>query len=524
MKSKLKDNLFAAITSAALIVAVVLVNIVLYSLTAINGWYIAYAEELDLTVSGNTDALFADAMASGRKVDIIFCMPEDELALHQTGKDVLNTAKQFEERYPDFISLKFYNIRTMQDQDGNIVDFSKYQYDGLGREVTLHKGSVIFSSSVRDAAGLEREDFTVLSNAYNGVPFVDFYHIDAEGYITAYNGEETLASRILWTLSDEHKIAYFTTGHGESVDVAFTNMLASAGYYFNMIDLVRYDLYRSSAIEDKDELIGKDGLDLDRAGLVIISNPTADFAKGKDGVRTELDKLEQYLAEGGSVYVTLDPYASKLDNLEALLADYGMKLSVSKDSDGNSVRNIVKDSKNAITTDGYTFVANYPEGDIGKALNEKTGAFVADDVVVKNVGAIELSGTAKPVLVASSAAITVADGSKTDGEGSYCVAAISEKTVGAKTARVYLSSGVYLTASDAVISDSYANRNFVYALFDTFFGASVAPYGCKVVPYETGVLEDLTMGTARIYTAFIMAVPVILTVVAVVINKRRKNR
>ncbi len=524
MKNKLKDNLFAAGISAALIIAVVLVNVVLYSLTAINGWYIAYAEEQDLSISGNTDVLFKDAIAEGRTVDIIFCMPEDELAKHTTGKDVYVTAKQYEERYPDFIDLKFYNIRTMQDADGNIVDFEKYKYDGLGNELYLHKGTVIFTSTARDAAGLEREDFTVLSTVYNSVPFVDFYHIDTEGYISAYNGEEVIASRILWTLADEHKIAYFTIGHGEGVDMAFTNMLSSAGYYISMLDLVRTDLYRSSTITDKEELKGKEGLDLDRAGLVIISNPTADFSKGVDGVRAELDKLEQYLEEGGSLYVTLDPYAGKLANLEALLSDYGMKLSVSETSDGQTVRNIVKDPKNAITTDGYTFVANYADNDVGDKLAGKTDAYVSDDVVMKNASEITLTGSAKPVLVASGSASTVANGQKVDGKGGYCVAALSERVFGTKTARIFLASGVYLTASDAVVSDSYANRNFVYALFDSYFGASVAPYGCAVVPYDTGILEDLTMGTARVYTALIMALPVVLTVVAVVINKRRKNR
>ncbi len=524
MNNKLKDNLFALVTSVAIVVAVVLVNVVLYSITAINGWYKSYANtDLDLTIGDNTDALFADAIAKGRKVEIIFCMPEDELAVHTTGKDVYSTAKQFEERYPDFIELKFFNIRTMQDDDKNIFDFEKYKYDGLGNEIIMHKGSVIFTSTVREG-GLEREDYTVLSTVYNGVPFVDFYHLDSEGYISAYNGEETIASRILWTLTDEHKIAYFTTGHGESVDAAFTNMLASAGYYVQMVDLVRNDIYSSSKINDKDELKNKKGLDLDRAGLVVISNPTADFTKGADGVRAEIDKLEHYLSEGGSLYVTLDPYTKPLSNLEELLGTYGMKLSVSESKDGKIVRNIVKDPKNAITTDGYTFVANYAENEAGDKLGEKTNAFVSDDVVVKNSSEIVLSGGAKPVLVASSAAVTVADGSKVDGEGGYCVAAISEKTAGEKTSRIFLATGVYLTASDAVISDSYANRNFVYALFDSFFDAPVAPYGCTVVPYDTGRLEDLTMGTARVYTALIMAIPVILTVGGIVINKRRKNR
>lgn len=510
MKSKLKNHLFAAVFSLLLVVVIILVNVVLYSLTAINGWYIAYAEEIDLTVSGNTKELFADAEAEGKKVKIMFCMAEDDLAMHTTGKDVLDTAKQLEALHPSFIELVFYNIKTQQDADGNLVDLRKYETDMAGNKVPLHSGSVIFSTTVSDGFGGVREDYRVVSTEYNGVPFVDFYHIDADGYITAYNGEEFMASMILWTLADEHKTAYFTTGHGESVDVAFYNMLVCAGYYVEPLDLLRNDFSTEM---------------LEKAGFVIISNPTADFAKGKDaGMRTEIERLEYYLKEnGGALYVSLDPYASPLVNLESLLSDYGITVATGKNADGNTVRRIVKDARNAITTDGYTFVANYADTETGAALAQKTDAFVPDDVVVKDVGELVLSGSAEPVLMTSSGASSVLDGD-TEG-GSFCVGALSKMAAtNGKTARVFVTSGIYLTASDAVISDSYANRNFVYALFDEVFGASIAPYGCRIVPYNTEYLEDLTMGTAGVYTALIMAVPIAAAVVGIVINKRRKNR
>ncbi len=530
MKNKLKDNIFAAVITAAVIAAVVLANIVLYSLTAINGWGIVYAEELDLTISGNTDALFKEAIEDGRQVEIIFCMPEDELAVHETGKDVLNTAKQFEERYPGFIDLKFYNIRTMQDDEGNVIKdrFEKYKTDKYtGEEQQLHKGSVIFSSTYVDEAGVAYpEEYTVLTATYSGVSFVDFYHIDSEGYVTAYNGEEIIASRVLWTLAFEHKTAYFTTGHGESVDVTFANILISAGYNIKMLDLVRNDLYSAAAEAEKlDGNRVSQGLNIDEAAMVIISNPTADFSKG-DSVRAEIDKLEDYLSTyGGALYVSLDPYVGKLKNLEGLLEKYGMKISESTDDTGKSIKNIIKDSSNAITTDGYTFVANYADNNAGKSMADKTENFVSDDVVVKNMGAIEVSGIAQPVLIASSSASLLANGERVDSKGEYCVAAVSEQLASnGNTSRIFLTSGVYMTASDAIISDSYANRNFVYAVLDVFFDASVAPYGCRLVPYSTGVLEDLTMGRARAYTALIMLVPVILAVVGIIVNKRRKNR
>ncbi len=506
MKNKLKTNLFSAVVTSAVIAVIVLVNVVLYSLTEINEWYFAYTESIDFSISGNTDDLFAEAEREGRKVKIIFCMPEDDLEAHMTGADVLKTAKQLEERHPDFIDLVFYNIKTQKDEDGNLVDFTKYMTDGRGNEVKLHSGAVIFSTTVSDGVGGVREDFKVLNAQYNGIPYVDFYHIDTEGYITAYMGEEVMASSILWTFADEHKVAYFTNGHGESVDLAFAAMLTKAGYYIEQLDLLR------------------GGIPASEAGLIVISNPTADFAKGKDGVYSEIEKLSAYLeTNGGALYVSLDPYANPLPNLEELISEYGIKVASGKNGEGKTVRRIIKDSRNAIYPDGYTFVANYADNAIGEALKSKTEKYVNDDVVVKDVGELVLSGGAKEVLVTSSSASSMLDG---EGEsGKFCIAAISKKaSKNGGEARVFVTSGIYLTASDAITRDSYANRSFLYALLEQEFDSSIAPYGCRTVPYIEAILEDLTMGTARIYTVLVMSVPAILAVLAIVINKRRKNR
>ena len=56
------------------------------------------------------------------------------------------------------------------------------------------------------------------------------------------------------------------------------------------------------------------------------------------------------------------------------------------------------------------------------------------------------------------------------------------------------------------------------------FGATDLPYGCKTVYYDTEKLNDLTMGTARVYTAFILAIPAALAVFGAVVILRRKNR
>ena len=98
------------------------------------------------------------------------------------------------------------------------------------------------------------------------------------------------------------------------------------------------------------------------AGLVIISNPKNDFETSLEGslVHTETERLREYIERGGNLYVSLDPFVKKLPVLEGVLADYGIK--VSRSLEGTDLADIVKDPVNAITTDGYTIVADIAEG------------------------------------------------------------------------------------------------------------------------------------------------------------------
>ena len=83
---------------------------------------------------------------------------------------------------------------------------------------------------------------------------------------------------------------------------------------------------------------------------------------------------------------------------------------------------------------------------------------------------------------------------------------------------------MFLTATDAMVTKGYANKDFVYALFDVLYERGDMPYGTSSIVYDSYMLENLTMGTARIYTAIIMAVPAVLAIVCAVVFIRRKNR
>ena len=499
IKSAIGTEKFSASAMTALVLAVVaVVNVILYALVQLFGLYLYKPESDDLSISGATDALFASAIAENKKVNIYFCYSEDEVKNHDTGSFVYQTAKYYEERYPGFIELDYINILTRRNKNGEIVSLSKYQTDMYGNETPIYGSSVIFECG---------NNYRVITDTATSAGYAPFFTLDSNGEVTSYNGEEVMAGMISWVLSSEHKSAYFTRYHGETADPAFSNLLSCAGYYVNVIDL------RKEEIPDD-------------ADLLIISNPTSDFeaARAGSGIRAEIDRIKTYIERGGNLYVELDPYVKTLPVLEGLLLEFGIKFSTTETEKGGKLRNIIKDPKNAITTDGFTLVAEFSDSELSKKIEDGVSKYTTGDVMVREVSALELSGNAKPLLVSSSSAVLEAGGQTVSPSGSYCIAAYSEVTSEGGTAKVFVIPSVYLAVSDSLITNGYSNKNFIYSLLDEFFGAENLPYGCNTVLYDTQMLENLTMGTARLYTAIILLVPAAIAVAGVFVIVRRKNR
>ena len=491
------DGFSSATLTTAIIAVTLAVNVLFYVLTISLGLYIVPKEKDETTLSGATDTLFEQAINDKRKVKISFCYPEEDLKTHDTGAFVYKTALEFQKRYPEFIEIEYINIITKRNSKGEMVNLSAYQKDMRGNDTPIYRSSVIFESTTAT-----KHNYIVITDTASAVGFSNFYTLNSSGEATSYSGEEFMAAMISWVLQDEHKTAYLTTSHSEQADVSFANLLSAAGYYIDVINL-------------KESEVPED------AGLVVISNPRSDFERAAEGssVRTEIERLDSYVKGGGNLYVTLDPYVKRLAVLESFLSECGISFSVLANESGYH-RNIVKDSNNAITADGFTLVADYAEGDVSSAIEQRVDFFTDGGVIIREASALELSAGAKPLLISSSASVCEADGKTTSTDGKYCVAAYNDIGEG----RVMVVPSIYISVADALITNGYANKEFLFASFEYLFGAKGMPYGCRAVLYDTQTLENLTMGTARLYTAIILAIPTAIAVVGSVIIIRRKNR
>ena len=489
------DGFSSTAMTAALIAVVMIVNIFLYIVVQAFGLYWYQVENDDLSLSGATDVLFADAISEGEKIEISFCMTEEELRVHDTGAFVYKTAKHFEERYPEFIELNYVNIVTKYDQDGELVSLSKYKTDIYGNETPIYKSSVIFECG---------NNYRVVSDTYTTAGFAPFFVLDDDMQADAYNGEEVFAGMISWVLTGEHKRAYFTSHHGETADISFSNLLSYAGYYVDLIDL-------------RKEEVPAD------ADLIIISNPTSDF-EAASSIRAELDRLKSYADRGGNILVMLDPYVKTLVALEGFLREYGIEFSTTENKQGKKIRNMIKDPNGAVVTDGFTLVAGYSSDDMAKAIDKTVSSYTSGGVLVREVSALSLSGNAKPILVSSSSSVLEAGGKTVASGGSYCVAAYSTKETDTGKTNVFVLPSAYVAVSDALVTPGYSNRDFLYAVMEHLFGASGLPYGSNVSVYDAETLENLTMGTAKIYTAIILAIPAAIAVAGIAIITKRKYR
>lgn len=479
--------------TALLVAVVIALNALVYALTDRYQLYLYAPEREGDIISDASELYFERAMIGGRRVEITFCQDEGRLKQHPTGSFVLATAMSLAERHPDFLSVRFVNCITGYDENGEYVDLSKYTEDG--------KRPITDSSVIFECEG----NFRVLTDTMSSAGFSDFFTLTSTGEAYAYNGEEVLASMICWVTEAEHKTVYFTENHGERADISLNSALVCSGFYVDTINLRREEIPEDAA-------------------LVVISNPTTDFERSA-GATAELDRLEKYMQRGGNLYVALDPVVKRLPNLEDYLATKGFELSGGAVESGAIARDIVRDDRNGIPPDGYSFVATPADNGVSEGIFALIEKYTEGRVAVESAAALKLSQGAVPLLQSSPNSVTVRGGEISDTEGSYAIVGYNEITnIDGISHRVIVVPNVSLTSTELMTSDVYVNKGFIISAMSELFGGSSTPIGAHTVLYESTALRDFTLGTARLFTAIIMAVPTALAVVGAVVIIKRKNR
>ncbi len=473
---------------AALIATLVVFNVVVYGLSNRYTWYFYEEESYSHTISHATDQ-YLESLESLGQVKILFCDSPDALEADKVYNLVWQTANQFAERY-DFITVENVNIYTHPEKverykylwDEETNDYAKDPETGDRiKAADINTSSVIFAGS---------HDHIVLGMS-------NFFVLDENSIITAYNGEEITASMIRWTLTENHPVAYFTASHGESYTSAFYNRLICAGYQVKAIDLLTEEL--------------------DEAGILVISNPQYDFVEGnpEKNIRAELEKMDEFLEKGGTVYAMMDPLVTNTVRLDAFFRKWGIQRE----------KMTVKDPDQSVTQDGYSLICQYENEGLGMELAQEMDKINAGRVVIGQASPLTLTPvegkTVSSILKASGGASGHHNGEIADTRGNYSLAAVSQDKNGGS---VFVVGSANFTAIDAMTTNEYGNRDLIFLLFQRLSGADV-PTGCTFLMFSPTTLENLTMGEARLWTCLVaVLVPVAVCAVGVFTVVRRRAR
>jgi hypothetical protein len=139
----------------------------------------------------------------------------------------------------------------------------------------------------------------------------------------AQNNLTTLDSQVqkrLLTLSRPGRIAYFTSGHGErsfdggALDLQKDDLRAPVGFLRTMLMNLGYEVRQLNVGNGLATKVPAD------AGMVLIAGPTEHF------LPEEAAALQQYLFDGGHVFLMLDPTSETAANdLASVLKSVGLK-------------------------------------------------------------------------------------------------------------------------------------------------------------------------------------------------------
>ena len=469
-------------TIALFIAILVIFNAAFYALADRYSWYAYTAASYEHEIGDVSRTYLGDLDTEGREVKIRFCKTEDQLESEVVSRLALDTAKQIAARH-DFVTVEYINIYT---EPGKVEKYL-YEYNDKGERVETEE-SITTDSIIFD--GGDEYMIQSLSN---------FYHLDSNSSILAYNGEEVMLAMVHWVLTDEHETVYFTVNHGEISGMGLYNLFVCAGYRVDELNLTL------------DEIP-------DDAAMIVISDPKYDFEKAAEGsgIMAEIDKLEQYLDDGGRLYVALDALLGELPHLDELLSDYGFV------REGATVRDVSE----AISADGLMLLARFASGTAANAIASSVGSYGGGRVVIREAAPIKLIDgkagvTAESLLVSAPGSAAYANGEQVSSSGSYTLAALSENTAGGG---IFLTTSIYLAAEDFLRSDGYANGEFLYAVLGETLDVDV-PLGTTTLAFDNEAIEGLTMGVVHAWSIVLIAVvPIAVLTFGNVVRIRRKNR
>ena len=377
---RLKAGAHAAIITAAVLAAVILLNVAVAVASYRMPWqvdettnkyagtedfknvslytptapFLQLIEESAIPMVDEINAERAERDEAPIPVNIIFCDDRDRVDASTASRYILYTALHLQDQFPDHIRVSFVNV------EKNPSAVQQYK---------ITSSSQIYSTNVIITFGSE---FRVYGQS------LFFESEDSEPW--AYDGEKAFARAILAVTRAEAPVAAFITNHGERVEdcTAFRELMDSAGYIVRDIDLEKNDIPEDCR-------------------LLICYDPQRDFHAfgnlGETGV-SEIQKLDDYLDGAHSFMLFIDNETPVLPNLEEYMEEWGVSVARGENADGTVENYHINDPVNRLDAEGYHLLGDYATVGSGASITKdmRSVAYPAK-VVFPNATAIKMSSS-----------------------------------------------------------------------------------------------------------------------------------
>jgi len=496
----------SVVLTVFVIAVVVIVNVIFQTLATRYAWFVDMTSSGTFTLSDDCRDYVADniiplidadnaALSEDQKIRIIFCDDKAAWEEQTVQKYLVNTATELADAFPDHIEIEYINI---------------WNHPSLAKKYKVFADTNVV---------IEYGDRYVLR------PLNDFYVFNSADTATpiAYNGEKSLATGILHVAQRKTPIAYLTVNHGETLaDSSFLNLLVDAGYTYNYLDLMNYEIP-----EDCE--------------LLITYNPVKDFAVN-DGisVKDEIAKLDAYMEQGGAymVFVNSDTFvAGEFVNIETYLEGWGVNFMHSPVA-GIEHCYTVKDTSQSLSVDGYTVLGNYTTNSRGASIAQVAGyspvvfsratcISPAEGFSAAGDGTYTKNGcTLSPILTSGENAEAWAGGkavANATAENPFIMMTLSEKTVSGGTGYILTCTSTTFADEDALNSPVYGNGNVLLASIETI-GNDRIPTTLTSKPFADSTIDTITVAQKTYITVLLATVPALIAAAAgMIILIRRKH-
>lgn len=454
-----------------------------------------YLSETVIPEIDKANASLAQAGKSEEKITLLFCDNEENIEAEQTRKYILESAQQLLDMFPDYIKLDYMNIWE-----------EPSRARALG--VTASTDVVCMFNGRHETMTLT--DFYVFEDVSTSTP-------------TGYNGEKIFASCLMRVTQEYSPMCYVTANHGESFDdYEFMRAIVEAGYTISFIDLSMDEIP-----EDCDLLVT-----FDPKQDLIVSDAVS-------GV-SEVQKIDDYMSNGGKymVFLSADTFvAGSHENLETLLADWGVTYKHETGDEGIENCHLIRDLNNSLSVDGYTILARIPSSGLGASVmsgldgsnvfgRSTAIAFAEDFTSDGNGNYVKGARTAFPLMVSHGSAEAWMAGRAVAraSEDPFVLMSMSiQDCDNGEKSYLIASASTEFGSAEAMQSTVIDNSKTLTGIL-SYMGKDNAPVELTFKSFGSDDIESLTTFHANLLTVILTAAPALVCLVAgIFVLVRRKN-